>query len=214
MAKGRPVSSFAQQAGVNFILLEKSASAETSMWWPPVEFQDSSHTLMHIHFSNGAYLQHRLRLAGAHALLCRLQHLEGSHNAINSELDQIKSLGSSIEGWKHQMNDAGAQAAAVLALVQSDGSELRCLTLSRAAKEAFGFLFECQVLEVTLLAMSKLSGLHAETGTAVYTLVTLSDMLSTARLQQAWILCQPLGCNPWLSQALSACVIMQYMHAK
>lgn len=37
----------------------------------------------------------------------------------------MKALGSSIEGWKHQMNDAGAQAAAVLALVQSDGSEIR-----------------------------------------------------------------------------------------
>lgn len=39
----------------------------------------------------------------------------------------MKALGSHIEGWKHQMNDAGAQAAAVLALVQSDGSEIRYL---------------------------------------------------------------------------------------
>lgn len=56
---------------------------------------------------------------------CRLQHLESSHNAISSDVDHIKALGSNIEGWKHQMNDAGAQAAAVLALVQSDGSEIR-----------------------------------------------------------------------------------------
>ena len=60
-----------------------------------------------------------------HVCFCRLQHLEGSQNAIGSELDQIRTLGSSIEGWKHQMNDAGAQAAAVLALVQSDGSDIR-----------------------------------------------------------------------------------------
>lgn len=52
--------------------------------------------------------------------------MESSQDAIGSELDQMKALGSSIEGWKHQMNDAGAQAAAVLALVQSDGSEIRC----------------------------------------------------------------------------------------
>ena len=39
----------------------------------------------------------------------------------------MKALGSHIEGWKHQMNDAGAQAAAVLALVQNDGSEIRYL---------------------------------------------------------------------------------------
>lgn len=58
-------------------------------------------------------------------LICRLKHLESSQDAIGSELDQMKMLGSSIEGWKHQMNDAGAQAAAVLALVQSDGSDIR-----------------------------------------------------------------------------------------
>jgi hypothetical protein len=58
-------------------------------------------------------------------LVCRLQHLESSQDAISSEVDHIKALGSNIEGWKHQMNDAGAQAAAVLALVQSDGSEIR-----------------------------------------------------------------------------------------
>lgn len=51
--------------------------------------------------------------------------MESSQDAIGSELDHMKALGSSIEGWKHQMNDAGAQAAAVLALVQSDGSEIR-----------------------------------------------------------------------------------------
>lgn len=56
---------------------------------------------------------------------CRLQQLESSHGAISSEIEHIKSLGTNIEDWKHQMNDAGAQAAAVLALVQSDGTELR-----------------------------------------------------------------------------------------
>ena len=58
-------------------------------------------------------------------LVCRLQHLESSQDAISSEVDHIKALGSNIEGWKHQMNDTGAQAAAVLALVQSDGSKIR-----------------------------------------------------------------------------------------
>ncbi|KAA6418252.1 MAG: hypothetical protein FRX49_11761 [Trebouxia sp. A1-2] len=62
---------------------------------------------------------------GAIELEYRLQHLESSQDAISSEVDHIKALGSNIEGWKHQMNDAGAQAAAVLALVQSDGSEIR-----------------------------------------------------------------------------------------
>ena len=58
-------------------------------------------------------------------MVCRLQHIESTHCAMSSEVEHIKALGSHIEGWKHQMNDAGAQAAAVLALVQSDGSEIR-----------------------------------------------------------------------------------------
>ena len=60
-------------------------------------------------------------------VLCRLQQLESSHGAISSEIDHIKALGTNIEEWKHQMNDAGAQAAAVLALVQTDGTELRSI---------------------------------------------------------------------------------------
>ena len=50
-------------------------------------------------------------------LVCRLQHIESNHSAMSSEVEHMKALGSHIEGWKHQMNDAGAQAAAVLALV-------------------------------------------------------------------------------------------------
>lgn len=56
---------------------------------------------------------------------CRLQQLERSQTDIASELGCIKAMGSSIKGWKQQMDDAGTQAATALELVQSNGKDIR-----------------------------------------------------------------------------------------
>lgn len=56
---------------------------------------------------------------------CRLQNLESSQTAIASELDRVKTLGSSIEGWKLQVNNANNQAATALDLVKCNGADMR-----------------------------------------------------------------------------------------
>jgi hypothetical protein len=57
--------------------------------------------------------------------ICRLRRLEDSHEALGSDLDQIRELGRQLEAWKQQIEAASAQVATVLDLTQKDGTEIR-----------------------------------------------------------------------------------------